>query len=236
MTAFLPFPEGTTRAVFIKREKRFRVLVEFPGGERFWVHTNNSGAMLGLLRPGRKVLLSPARRPGRTLPWTLEAMETDGGWCCVNTLAPNRMLAVAWEAGALPELAGATAMKREAKTGESRLDARFEGDGGEVWVEAKNCTLQVAGEALFPDAMSARGRKHLEELMRLKRETGARVATFYLVSIPGACCLAPAWPVDAEYAEAFERALDAGVEAWPYRAEVDEAGVRLAERLPVAGR
>ncbi|EPR44681.1 Sugar fermentation stimulation protein A [Desulfovibrio sp. X2] len=226
-----PFPPGTRPGVLLRREKRFLVEVEL-GGERLWAHTNNSGSMLGLVRRGTEALLSPAANPKRRLPYTLEAVAAGGGWCSVNTLAPNRLLAWAFAQGLLPELAGATAIRPEARSGESRLDARFETPDGPLWVECKNVTLAEDGAALFPDARTERGRKHLEELMRLCAQ-GARVATFYLVTRADAACFGPAWCVDEDYARAFYAALDAGVEAWPWLARVDEAGIRLTRRLAV---
>ncbi len=228
----LPFPPGTARAVFLRREKRFRALVLMDGRE-VWAHTNNSGAMLGLLRPGRAALVSPAPGPGRRLAWTLEALECGGSWVCVNTLAPNRLLRAAWQAGLLPETAGTTSFRAEAKVGDSRLDALLSGPGGDIWVEAKNVTLDICGTACFPDAVTQRGQKHLRELMALAAR-GLRTAVFYLVPMAGAERFAPADFIDPAYAALFHEALAKGVEAWPWRALVDERGLRLDRRLPLA--
>ena len=232
----VPFPDGTRRAIFVRREKRFRALVQLSGADgiehEVWTHTNNSGSMLGLLRPGCDALVSPATNPKRKLPWTLEALSTRGYWASVNTLAPNRVLRAAWEAKALPELFGATDYRSEARCGDSRLDACLQGPDGPMWVEAKNVTMCDYGVALFPDAVTERGRKHLRELMRLAAQ-GARVATFYLVSMADAECFAPAEAIDSEYARIFYAALDAGVEAWPYLADVNERGVGLRRRLTI---
>jgi len=252
----LPFPDGTVRAVFLRREKRFKALVRLekpydPHGQRqldvqaeisavaqskereVWVHTNNSGAMLGLLRPGCGALISPALNPGRKLAWTLEALESDGSWVCVNTLAPNRMLRAAWQAGLLPETAGTTSFRPEAKVGQSRLDALLSGPAGDIWVEAKNVTLDICGTACFPDAVTERGQRHLRELMALA-DQGLRTAVFYLVPMAESQCFAPAEIIDPAYAALFRQALARGVEAWPYQALVDEQGLRLGRRLPLA--
>lgn len=229
----LPFPPGTTRAVFLRREKRFLAQVAFPDGREVWTHTNNSGAMLGLLRPGCGALVSPAAGPGRKLAWTLEALECCGSWVCVNTLAPNRVLRAAWRAGLLPEAAGTTTFRAEAKVGGSRLDALLSGPGGDIWVEAKNVTLDICGTACFPDAVTARGQKHLRELMALAAQ-GLRTAVFYFVPMAGVERFAPADFIDPAYAALFREALAKGVEAWPWRALVDERGLRLDRRLPLA--
>lgn len=225
------FPYGTRPASLLRREKRFLVEVELDGAP-VWVHTNNSGSMLGLVRPGRGALVSPASNPKRKLAWTLEAVEAGGGWCCVNTQVPNKLLAWAFRGRLLPELRDATAMRAEATIGDSRLDARFTTPRGPLWVECKNVTLAEDGVALFPDARTERGKKHLEELMRQAAQ-GARVATFYLVTRADAACFGPAWCVDEDYARTFYAALAAGVEAWPWQAEVGAEGLRLVRRLPV---
>jgi sugar fermentation stimulation protein A len=228
----LPFPEGCLEGVFRAREKRFRVLADLDGRGETWVHSNNSGSMLGLTRPCARLLVSPANNPARKLPFTLECIEHKGFWVGVNTLTPNRVLRAAQAAGLLPETRDFHEFKAEAKIGKSRLDALLSGPKGRLWVECKNVTLAVYGVAAFPDAVTARGLKHLEELVRLVRR-GDRAALFFLVQRPDAQCFAPAEFIDPAYAEAFYRALDAGVEAWPYLAELDERGISLGRRLPL---
>ena len=232
----LPFPGPCRRAVFLGRHKRFTVRALAADGadkgRELLAHTNNTGSMLGLLRPGSRALLSPAANPARKLPYTLEALELFGHWVGVNTLTPNRMLHAAWKAGALPETDGYGEFRREAVTGESRLDARLDGPDGTLWVECKNVTMVEDDVAQFPDAVTERGQKHLRELMRLKAD-GARVALFFLVQRPDGRCFGPADVVDPVYGRLFYDALAAGVEAWPYVAHVDASGIRLGERLKV---
>lgn len=219
--------------MYLRREKRFSVLVDVDG-ERVWAHTNNTGSMLSLLRPGCGCLVSPANNPARKLKWTLEALErpSEGTMASVNTLAPNRLLKAAWEAKALPELAGCDRFKSEAAYGDSRLDARLEGPDGTVWVEAKNVTLCPDGAAIFPDAPSPRAQKHVRTLMELASQ-GARVAVFYVVSMAEAQCFGPAACIDPDYARLFYQALEHGVEAWPYLVRVEPDGLHLDRRLPV---
>ncbi|MHC1742162.1 MAG: DNA/RNA nuclease SfsA [Syntrophobacteraceae bacterium] len=228
----LPLPEGSLRARLIRREKRFLVEVE-RDGSRFWVHCNNSGSMMGLVRPGLEVMISPAAKPGRKLPFTLEMIRLDEMWVGVSTLTPNRLLHAAWAAGALPEAAGYGRMMREVRFGASRLDACFMEEGlRPLWVEAKNVTMVEDEVASFPDAVTERGQKHLRELMALAA-TGARVAGFYLIQRSDALCFAPADFIDPDFAELFHEALDRGVEAWVYEAIVSPTGVDLGSTLPV---
>lgn len=228
------FPAGSLPARFLQREKRFRVEVETDEG-RFWVHCNNSGTMLGLLRPGAEILISPAQRAGRVLPYTLELVRLRGFWVGVNTMTPNRLLRLGWEAGAIPETARYDHFRAEARIGESRLDALLTGPDGPLWVEAKNVTLVEDDVACFPDAVSVRAQKHLRELMDLTRQ-GARCACFCLVQRPDARCFAPATFIDPAFADLFWQALDAGVEVWPYVARVSPEGIGIGGRLPVVRR
>ena len=234
--ARIPFHAPCRSAAFIRRIKRFTVEAEaLDGPDRGAIlkaHTNNTGSMLGLLRPGGAALLSPAANPDRKLKYTLEGLSLGKAMVGVNTLTPNRMLYTAWECGAMPQMDGYEHFQKEAKVGHSRLDAHLTGELGDLWVECKNVTLVEDDVARFPDAVTERGQKHLRELMDLAA-AGSRVALFFLVQRPDGRCFGPADFIDPTYAELFYEALDAGVEAWPYVAEVDENGITLGRRLQV---
>ncbi|MGE4505509.1 MAG: DNA/RNA nuclease SfsA [Desulfovibrionaceae bacterium] len=229
----LPFPHGCVEARFLRRHKRFTVLCEREGRE-LAAHTNNTGSMLGLLRPGSRVLLSPAANPARKLAWTWELASFGGMWVGINTQTPNRMLRRAFEAGLLPGCEGYDRYEPERRAGQSRLDARISGPEGALWVECKNVTLVEDEVALFPDAVTERGQKHLRELMALARG-GERVALFLLVQRADARCFAPAEVVDPAYATLLAEALGAGVEVWSFEADVSPLGIGLGRRLPLSG-
>ena len=251
----LPFAPGCRVVRLLRREKRFTIVAADPqSGQELRAHTNNTGSMLGLLAPGTPALLSPAVNPDRALKWTLEALALalpgtppadtapkksanapEGpAWAGVNTQTPNRLLEAAFRVGLLPETRGYTRLKREAKTGDSRLDGLFSADGlAPLYVECKNVTLVEGGQALFPDAATERGRRHLAELTRLK-QAGCRAALFFLVQRPDGDSFAPAETIDPDYATALAVALRAGVEAWVWRARITGAGISLAGRLPLA--
>ncbi len=230
----LPFPQGCRKAVFIRRFKRFFVECE-DGDERFLAHTNNSGSMLGLTRPGLPVLLSPAANPDRKLPYTLELIDLPGakGWVGVNTLTPNRILRAAWDSKQLPWAEGYTRFQSEAKRGTSRLDALLTGPGlPPLWVECKNVTLVEDEVATFPDAISERAQKHLKEMTAIVR-SGMRGAFFYCVQRPDGRCFAPADYIDPVYAALYEEARQAGVESRPHRILASELGLDIGEALPL---
>lgn len=239
----LPFPAGCVVGRLVRREKRFFVHVRI-GGKPAVAHTNNTGSMLGLLREGAAVLLSPAQNPERKLRWTLElvwcgnpaAYPHGGFWVGVNTSVPNRLLEAAFHAGCLPWAAGYTVFRREQRHGESRLDALLEGPGmPRLWVECKNVTLAEDEVALFPDAVSERGLKHLGTLQKIAAE-GERAAMFYCVQRPDVCCFGAADLIDPAYAAGLGAARQAGVEVYPHQAVLSVEGIGLeADTLLTAG-
>lgn len=254
----LPLPAHCIVAAFVARRKRFSVLLQHQGAD-LWVHSNNSGSMLGLCLPGAPVLASPASNPDRKLKYTQECVwlarravpelienthesgayesgahsPASGFWVGVNTSTPNRMLEAAFHARRLPFAQGYTTLVREAKRGQSRLDGLLTApDLPPLWVECKNVTMVEDNAACFPDAASERGQKHLRELMDIVA-CGERAAMFYLVQRPDGECFAPADFIDPAYAALFYKALTAGVEMYPFRALVSPAGIDLGPMLPV---
>ena len=243
----LPYGAPLLLGRLIKRVKRFSVCFSCEGKE-LWAHTNNSGSMMGLLKPGLPIMVSVSDNPARKLPYTLEMVNVlpcadsinggmeipdPNGWVGVNTLAPNRLLVRAFQEGRLPFAQGYDQIKAEVKTGDSRMDALITGEGQKpLWVECKNVTLVEDGLAAFPDAVTERGQKHLRHMAELVKE-GARAAFFYCIQRSDAKCFAPADFVDERYAKLFYETLEAGVEVYPYVARVDEKGLELAELLPV---
>ena len=247
----LPLPPHCVEAAFVQRRKRFSVLLQHQGAD-LWVHSNNSGSMLGLCLPGAPVLASPASNPDRKLKYTQECVwlaqravpeppqqhhqgepAARGFWVGVNTSTPNRMLEAAFHAHRLPFAEGYTTLVREAKRGQSRLDGLLTGPGlPPLWVECKNVTMVEDDAACFPDAASERGQKHLRELMDIVAN-GERAAMFYLVQRPDGTCFAPADFIDPAYAALFYEALHAGVEMYPFRALVSPAAIDLGSLLPV---
>lgn len=189
--------------------------------------------MLGLLRPVRTIVASRSDNPRRKLPYTLELVKHDDFWVGVNTLVPNRMLKAAWENRAIPELKGFTEFKAEARVGRSRLDACLQGPDGIMWVEAKNVTLVEDERACFPDAVSARASKHMQELASLAGQ-GHKIACFYLVQRPDCRCFGPADFIDPVFAAEMKKAFNRGLEVLAYSTVIDEKGISLGPRLPLS--
>lgn len=234
-----PTPDGgllwgaLTRGTLLKRHKRFLADVRLDDGRRLTAHTPNTGAMTGCSEPGRPVWLS--RHPGgtRKYEYTLEMIDMPDALVGVNTAVPNRLVRAAALAGAVPEFPHPVDVRSEVRHGDSRLDLLLRApDSPDIFVEIKNCTLVENKTALFPDAVTARGRKHLEELARLA-ETDSRAVLFILVQRGDAECFSPADHIDPAWGETLRQVVRRGVEALAYRAVLDTSGVRIGARLPV---
>ena len=217
----------------IRRYKRFLADVALKDGSIVTVHCPNSGSMKGCADPGSRVYISRSSNPGRKFAFTWELVKTDGFWAGINTGLPNRLVREAIESGTAVELQGYATIRPEVSYGEhSRIDLLLESPGRRCFVEVKNVTLMENGLALFPDAVTIRGQKHLNELMRVVRE-GDRGVIFFTVQRGDGRSVSPADAIDPEYGRLLRLAITNGVEAFAYRALVTPQEILLTERLPV---
>jgi sugar fermentation stimulation protein A len=226
-------------ATLIRRYKRFLADVRLPGGEEITAHVANPGAMTGLAAPGARVWLSRSGNPKRKLPWSWELVEVDFGGGVelvgVNTGHPNGIVTEALAAGLIPELAGYATARREVKYGKSsRVDVLLEDPARPpCYVEIKNVHLmRRQGLAEFPDAVTARGAKHLDELAAMVA-AGARAVMLFLIQIGSAERFTLAADIDPTYAQAFARARAAGVEAIAWRCAITADGIDCAHAVPI---
>jgi sugar fermentation stimulation protein A len=198
-------------------------------------HTPNTGAMTGCARPGSAVRLSRAEGSKRRLRYTWELGRAGRSWVMLNTYRANRIAEEAILTGRVPELSGYRSLRREVRYGRSsRIDLLLEeGPGGDrALVEVKNVTLVEEGAALFPDAVTERGRKHLEEMLAV-RDRRTRVVMLYCVSRGDARRFAPAARIDPVYARTLRRAAAEGLETLAYACRVGPAEVTMSRPLPV---
>jgi sugar fermentation stimulation protein A len=217
----------------LERYKRFLADVRLAGGEIVTAHCTNTGSMMGCKEPGSAVYLSLSTNLSRKLPYTWELIQASGTWVGINTLHPNRLVAEAVMKGAICELDSYPAIRREVVTRRgTRLDLCLEGGDCRCYVEVKNVTLKIGGAAAFPDAVSERATRHLKELIRLKRR-GYRAAVFFVVQRNDCEIFRPADEIDPEYGRWLRRAVRAGVEALPYRAQVTPQEIVLEKRLEI---
>jgi len=218
----------------IKRYKRFLADIELADGSIITAHCPNSGSMLGCNLPGSPVLLSLSPNPNRKLAYTWELLQVDGFWVGLNTMLPNRLAEEAILNGVITELQGYELLRREVPYGSerSRIDLLLEGEKGRCYVEVKNVTLVEDGQALFPDAVTTRGQKHLRELIEVV-QNGDRGVLLFTVQRGDGAAVAPADRIDPVYGKLLREAVKNGVKALAYRAEVTPEQIRLTERLAV---
>ncbi|QPN61582.1 DNA/RNA nuclease SfsA [Synechococcus sp. CBW1002] len=233
----LPF-EGLRQGVLLKRYKRFLADVQLDDGTVVTAHCANTGPMTGVIHPGGRVRLRYAPSPSRKLAWTWEQAEVPGAegtplWVGINTALPNRLVRATIEAGLLePWLGPIASVRAEVPYGQgrrSRIDLLLtptEGsaDPRPIYLEVKNTTWTRGDLALFPDTVTERGQKHLEELIGVLPE--ARAVLLPCLSRSDVRRFAPGDSADPRYGELFRQALAAGVEVLPCIYDVQADGVR----------
>ena len=222
-----------TRGRLLKRYKRFLADVALDQGETVTAHCSNSGRMTACNKAGQPVYLSYHDNPKRKLKYTWELIEMPTSLVGVNTLVPNRLVAKALENGVVPELSQYTQVAREVKVNQhSRLDLKLTvPELPDCFVEIKNCTLVENGCAMFPDAPTTRGQKHLQELAKLKA-TGARAIIFFLIQRTDATHFSPADVIDPEYGRLLRKVTQQGVEILAYDVTITLEGIWLKNPLP----
>ncbi len=224
------------RGRLVRRYKRFLADVERPDGEIVTVHCPNPGAMLGLKRPGSAVRCTTSDNPKRKLRHTLEMIRVGRVWVGLHTQRANQLAARALAAGAVKGLEGYAELHSEVTVGSgTRLDFALSGrsnDPRTAYVEVKSVTLRGETSGLFPDAVTERGRRHMEALERLHRR-GARAVVLFVVQRADCCEVRPADDIDPAYGQALRAAARAGVEVLALRARVTARRISMEQMLPV---
>ena len=229
--------EPLRAAVFLRRLNRFAALVH-SGGREVAVHLPNSGRLGELLTPGRPALVAPpvAPAPGaRRTIGDMVFMLGPRGWVSVDARLPGRLLAEGVEAGRLETFRDFRVARLEYRppyAPDSRLDLLLEGVAGQAAVETKSVTLVVGGTALFPDAPTLRGRRHLQALVEARRQ-GQKAFAVFVVQRPDAVRFAPHREADPEFARELVRAAQGGVVVQAYACRVRPPCVEIERPLPV---
>jgi sugar fermentation stimulation protein A len=229
------FDPPLMEATLVRRYKRFLADVRTGDGRAFTAHCPNTGSMLGCMTPGARIWLSHSPDPRRKYAHTWQLVEADGTAVGINTGLANRLVEEAIASGVISALAHWPSVRREVRYGaqRSRIDLLLESGHRKCYVEVKNVTAAVDdGVAIFPDAVSARGARHLEELMLMRRE-GHQAALVFCVQRGDVNRVRPADRIDPVYGERLREAADAGVQVMAYGADVGPAGIRLAQPLTV---
>jgi len=233
----MKFPDPLIKGTLVKRYKRFLADVELEDGEVVVAHCANTGGMIGLKDPGLEVWLSPSRNPERKLKFSWELTRIDGHFVGIHTGHPNGIVEEAVSEDKIPELTGYGKLRREVKYGKnSRIDLLLEDPEGsrpKCYVEVKNVHLKRDNQtAEFPDAVTARGAKHLEELGDMVEE-GHRAVMFYLVQRGDCQQFKIAGDLDPEYEKALKRARGRGVEVLCYACDLTTESITIENPLPL---
>lgn len=215
-------------AVFLQRPNRFIAQVLLNGQEET-VHVKNTGRCKELLVPGAKVYLEKGQNPARKTGWDLIAVEKGERLINMDSQLPNR---VAEEWLAQGGFGHFSQLFREQTWGASRLDFCLKDSHRIKYVEVKGVTLEEGGRVYFPDAPTARGVKHLEELTRIRQE-GMEAAVLFVVQMDGVTAFSPNDATDPAFGDALRRAKDAGVEIAAIDCLVRPEEVTPGQRVPV---
>jgi sugar fermentation stimulation protein A len=232
-----PLISGT----LIQRYKRFLVDARLDDGSVITGTCANTGSMIGLNAPGMRVWFSTSDSPTRKYKHTWELVEADLGrgphLVGINTQHPNKLVEEAIRAGKLAPVKGFADLKREQKYGRnSRIDILMSDPAkGLAYVEVKNVHLsRKAGLAEFPDSVTERGVKHLVELSDMVR-AGHKAVMVYLIQRADVTKLAFARDIDVTYANAFDAAMKAGVEAVALRCKLSTTEIVVEKTVPIVG-
>lgn len=232
----MKFKDPVYEGLFLKRYKRFFADIRYQN-EVVVAHVANTGSMKGLIDSETRCRMTFLDSPTRKLKFTLQALYSGNSWVGINTSLPNGLVKEAFENQKIKRWSEYESIESEVKINkESRLDLRLTGKNKpDHYVEVKNVTLAENGVAMFPDSITSRGLKHLEELMKLTK-SGKTTEMVFVVQRTDCKVFQPAAHIDSEYAEGLKRAKKAGVLMSAYPVTFHDDGIELdpAQELEIS--
>tara|TARA_B100000212_G_scaffold211506_1_gene159876 strand:- start:94 stop:810 length:717 start_codon:yes stop_codon:yes gene_type:complete len=233
----MQLPKTLYCGTLIKRYKRFLADIRLDRGENITAHCPNPGRMTGLSNPGSRVWVSCSPNPNRKLPFTLELIEADGGLVGVNTHHPNKIVREAIETHKIAQLEGYDSLRTEVKYAErSRVDILLEGEKmGRCWVEVKNVHLrrdsrESNGTAEFPDSVTVRGSKHIEDLVD-QIKMGDKSVLIFLIQRMDCKDFKIARDIDPLYYETLLRGVENGLEVLCFDTNITLSSISLRNSI-----
>lgn len=223
--------ETIRQGIFIERPNRFiaRVLINEKAET---VHVKNTGRCREILIPGVKVILERAKNKERKTAYSLIAAYKGETLINIDSQAPNQVVYEALQQGILPCFKNPARIAKEIRFGNSRFDLYYENESEKGFIEVKGVTLERDGTALFPDAPTERGAKHLLELAEAVR-SGFEAYILFLIQMKGPRRFLPNTLMDSKFTEALRIARASGVEIFAYDAVVSEAELVLGDRVDI---
>ena len=230
----MKFEKNLHSGVILKRYKRFLCDIVLDNtSEKVTAHCPNSGSMKGIPLSDAKVMLSYNPSPTRKYPYTLEMIHDGNVWIGVNTSLTNAIAEEGIRSGFISSLNPFDELKREVKYGKSsRIDIFLTQNNKNCYVEVKNVTLTEGRFAIFPDSVTTRGQKHLDELTYMVKQ-GHRSVMLYIIQRTDCEKFRPAYEIDQVYADKFKAALSQGVEAYAYKVNVTPEEITFVEPVQI---
>jgi sugar fermentation stimulation protein A len=219
----------------IKRYKRFLADIILDDGSEITAHVPNSGRMTSTIEEGCDVWVSHHDNPKRKLKYTLELTNVEDSMICTNTGVANKLGVEAIQDGTIKELQGYASLKTEQKYGQnSRIDILLENENEKCFVEIKSVTLKLEDSLAFPDAVTSRGAKHLDELISMV-QNGDRAVMLYIVQRTDKLSFRIANEIDTKYDEAFKKAIKMGVEVLVYQSDISTQEIKIVRQIDFQG-
>lgn len=225
--------EQAVTARFLRRVNRFIADIELSDGQIVQAHLANTGRMQELLRPGVAALVRPAKNPARKTAWDLLAVDYAGSWVCLAAAWANDFMREWLSKGRIAGFYDWKQIEWEKKIGNSRFDFAVTLQSGERWLlEVKSVNYVIDGHALFPDAPTTRGRRHVEELLAL-REEGWNVGVFFVTMGQPVIDVGFNAENDPEFARVMQRAIAEGADVRAFSAEILPPDVYFRGERPI---
>jgi sugar fermentation stimulation protein A len=231
MVAFIKIEGKIIKGKFVDRPNRFLAKVKLTN-EVLPCFLPNPGRMHELLVPGVEVFVRQALKENRKTRYDMIGVMHNGELVSVDTRVPNKLVFVALKNGDLEEFKNYDFVKPEWSYGNSRFDFFLSNKNEKCLLEVKSCTLVKDGVALFPDAPTLRGARHLRELIEAKKE-GYRACVLFVIQRVNAQVFAPNDETDPEFGKVFRKAIRNGVEAYVYYSEFVENKISLREKIQI---
>ena len=223
--------EKLIKGKLVKRYKRFLADIILEDGQKITAHVPNSGAMTSCIEDNCDVWVSFHDNPKRKLKYTLELTKMSENLICTNTGVANKIAIEAIENSTIKELQGYTSLKPEQKYGQnSRIDILLENENQKCYVEVKSVSLKINDNLAFPDSVTSRGTKHLNELYDMVKD-GHRAVMLYVVQRTDDLPFRLACEIDKKYCEAFAEVTKKGVEVLVYQSNISLEKIEIKKYL-----
>ena len=225
------FEDKLISGEFIKRYKRFFVDVKI-GNNTVTAHCPNTGSMMGLLNKGNRVWLSKTDNPKRKLKYTLQIIEDKKTKIGINTHLTNKIVFDALKKGLIKNFSNLKEIKQEVKFGENtRFDFLVNNESKKSFIEVKNVTLsRKKGVAEFPDAVTSRGFKHIEELLKASQK-GYEIYLLYVIQRDDCNKFELAKDIDPKYCELLIKAVKKNLNILCYDCKFSTKGIKLNRKI-----